>query len=130
MHNIKFFLCRFGSFSCVGIICTLLTVLGIALLSGFFKFNIYLSYSASYLVTIILSYVLNMHWVFKKKIALSEFFFYVAIYLSSLLVGVVFLYILQTFFPLVEKTFLGYATIPLTTIYNFLFVTKLANRNF
>lgn len=123
---------QFFLFAYVGVLCTLLTMLGIFILNRHLVWNIFGSYVLMYFLTICLSYALNIYFVFKKKLSLEGLIGYIGIYISSLLLGTLLLFFFTILFSSINETWLSYATIPFTTIYNYLCVnhysTKLLSR--
>ena len=87
--------------------------------------NEYFSYIIVYILTILLSFYLNQHKVFKTKFRMKDLFLYSATYITSMLFGLIVLYTLVYFLSDWNKTFLSIIVIPFTTIYNFIFVSSI-----
>jgi len=90
--------------------------------NDFLNLNIYLSYVLVYGVSIILSCVLNAHFVWKHTLVALDVVKYFIIYLSSMLLGVGIIYVLEICFPKVNHTIISYCALPFTYLWNYLFV--------
>jgi len=56
-----------------------------------------IAYSIAYIIGIVVSYLVNAGWVFKKTFNLKSFIFYPLVYLSQYILGITLLYLLVNF---------------------------------
>ncbi|MFZ4799792.1 MAG: GtrA family protein [Bacteroidia bacterium] len=113
-------------FSIVGIIVTLFSILLLFLFIQIFKFNLYIGYAISYLISILLSLWLNNSFVFKSgKINFEKIYKYVGVYLISMLIGMLILIPLEFIFPHIGKFWLTLMCVPITYTWNFFFANKI-----
>lgn len=114
---------RFLGFSAVGVI---VTIVGMTLTFIFLKIigmSQYVTYITSYIITVLLSYYLNSRLVFKSGKSSKNLFIYYAIYSSSLIIGMITLYIYNILLPF-DELILNYMVIPVTMVWNFLVTSK------
>jgi putative flippase GtrA len=113
-------------FSIVGVIVTLFSILLLFLFIQVFKFNLYIGYAISYLISILLSLWLNNSYVFKSgTIDFKKMYKYIVIYLISMLIGMLLLIPLEIFFPHFGKFWLTLMCLPITYTWNFFFANKI-----
>ena len=105
-------------FSLVGIITTVFSGILIYIVIHIFGGPLVLSYALIYFLAIVLSYILNMIFVFKNKIEIKGAFIYFGIYLSGMLLGVLFLKFFKNSIN-IPNFLKAYMAIPLTMAWNF-----------
>ena len=115
---------RFCGFSGVGAAVTLLSMLLIFVGNELLGIAPLISYAASYLITLFLSYWLNAKLVFHAPFRLRGLIWYVIAYLSGMAVGMLLLKLLLLVVSGYE-TILSYAVIPVTMVWNFLFADRI-----
>ena len=118
---------RMVGFSLVGVIATLVSMAMIYVMNEWLHWNPYVSYIVSTLLSILLSYVLNMLKVFSSQFSWKALGLYYLTYLSSTILGMLVLWFYLWLFPTWNATLLSYMVIPITMIYNYIFVNKIAN---
>ena len=116
-------------FSIVGVLMTLLSMLLIWVCNDIFALDIYVSYVLVYGLTIILSCILNAHYVWRHTIAFIDVIKYFAIYLSSMILGLGIIYVLELIFPKANHTILTYCALPFTYAWNYCFVNYIFKKN-
>ena len=105
-------------FSVVGIITTLVSVALIYIVIHLFNGSLVWSYVFIYFLAIILSYILNMIFVFKNHMNVKGALIYFGIYLSGMAIGAVFLeYSKDTIH--IADVWKAYMAIPITMTWNF-----------
>lgn len=112
-------------FCSVGGAMTLLSMLMIAVTNEFFHWHPQVSYIFAYLTTLILSYLLNIRYVFHSHYSWKGLGAYCLTYISSMILGSVLLWFLMRIFPNVNNTLLSYCLLPATTLWNFFFTKKI-----
>ena len=115
----------FTGFSIVGILVTLFSMLLIFILNEIIEWNSIISYLVSYGLSILLSYFLNSRYVWKTNFELKALVRYFGVYIASMVLGALLLWVLELLFPNVNKTILSYCVIPFTMLWNYFFVNKL-----
>jgi putative flippase GtrA len=128
MNWIHHYLKKMVGFSIVGVIVTIVSLLLIFLLNELLLWNQYLAFFLSYFSSIILSYWLNVRWVWKVKASTQGIIRYFGVYVSSMVLGMVLLRIFNLILPEANHTLLSYSTIPFTMVWNFLFVNKVLTK--
>lgn len=118
---------QFSGFSVVGIVITLFSILLLYVFIESFKLNLYISYITVYILSIAGSYFLNGKLVFKKGLSISTYFLYNLIYGSSLLIGLLSLYVFQVLFNF-NDFINSLLPLPFTMTWNFLFTSKMFSR--
>lgn len=113
-------------FSFVGVISTLVSMALIYVMNEWLHWNPYVSYVISYVLSILLSYILNMLKVFSSRFSWKDLGLYYLTYLSSMVLGMLVLRFYEWLLPLWNATLLSYMVIPITMVYNYFFVNKLA----
>lgn len=116
-------------FSIVGIIVTLFSILLLYLFIQLIGMNVYVGYLISYLLSILLSLILNNFLVFKSgKIDSKKAFKYYLIYLISMIIGLIALWVFELTLPDLNKFWLSILCIPITYTWNFIFTNKLLSK--
>lgn len=128
MSLIKEHLKRLTGFSVVGVIVTLFSLLLLYITNNVLHFNLYIAYLVSYFLSILLSYFLNAYLVWKVGFILGIVVKYFAVYLSSMILGLLVLWLLKLLFTDIDHTLLSFLTIPITMLWNYLFVNKLLSK--
>lgn len=116
-------------FSFVGVIATLVSMALIYVMNEWLYWNPYVSYIISTVLSILLSYVLNMLKIFSARFSWKDLGLYYVTYLSSMVLGMVLLRFYEWLLPTWNATLLSYMVIPITMVYNYFFVNKLAKKN-
>ena len=114
-------------FSFVGVIATLVSMALIYVMNEWLHWNPYVSYLISTILSILLSYVLNMLKVFSSRFSWKSLGLYYLTYLSSMVLGVLILGFYKWLLPTWNATLLSYMVIPFTMLFNYYFVNKIAN---
>jgi len=117
---------KFIGFSFVGLIITLFSILLLFFFIQLLNINLYVGYCIAYILSIFLSLMLNNTYVFVNgKITVNKIILYFLIYLSSMLIGLIFLWPFTYFFSDINKFMSSLLSIPITFLWNFFFVNKL-----
>lgn len=114
-------------FCSIGGAMTVLSMLMIAFTNEICHWHPQVSYVFSYITTLIVSYLLNIRYVFHSRYSWTGLAAYCSIYLSSMVLGCVLLWILMHLFPSANGTLLSYCLLPATTLWNFFFTKSLSN---
>lgn len=107
----------FKRFLGIGIINTIFAYIIFVILLQFLNYNI--SYTTSFIATIVLSYFLNTKYVFKQKTSLSKFIKFPLVYIVQYLFGIVVLNILNIHFNIsnyINMLIITIVSVPLTFI--------------
>ena len=116
-------------FSIVGIVVTIFSILLLYLFIQLMGLNLYVGYVISYLLSILLSLILNNFLVFKSgKIDIKKAVKYYLIYLISMAIGLIALWVLESMLSGLDKFWLSILCIPITYIWNYLFTNKLLSK--
>ena len=126
IKNLNRYLKYFAGFTSVGIIITIVSLLSTIFLIEIIKISLLIAYPLIYIVSILASYYLNKDLVFKFRGKENRLFLYFTIYLTSMLLGLVLIYMLKKISNIPESI-VAILILPLTTIYNFVFVSLLFN---
>ena len=118
---------KIAGFSFVGVIVTLVSMALIYIMNEWLHWNPYVSYIVSTILSILLSYVLNMLKVFSTQFSWRALGLYYLTYLSSMILGMFVLRFYIWLFPTWNATLLSYMVIPITMIYNYILVNRIAN---
>ncbi len=118
---------KIAGFSFVGVIVTLVSMALIYIMNEWLHWNPYVSYIVSTILSILLSYVLNMLKVFSTQFSWRALGLYYLTYLSSMILGTLVLRFYLWLFPTWNTTLLSYMVIPITMIYNYIIVNRIAN---
>lgn len=127
-HQYKRLISTFAGFSFVGIIVTLVSMLLIFICNEVLGWNSIVSYLFSYAISILLSYILNARYVWKSELSFMAMVRYFGIYVASMIIGAVLLWLLEQALPEVNKTILSYCVIPFTMLWNYFFVNRLLSK--
>ena len=119
----KKILLKFTGFSFVGLITTVISLFLIYIFIGMLRTPLYLSYIIIYIVTIYVSYYINTTIVFKADIAFKKCIKYFFVYISGMLLGIFLISVFKPILPC-EDWVVTCLVLPLTTIWNFIFVYK------
>lgn len=90
--------------------------------------NITLAYIVSYVLSIQMSFFLNLKFVFKSRLTFRNIGYYNLTYLTGMLLGIGLLQVLIHLAPQYNQTILSYAVIPITLIFNFFFVNLILRK--
>ena len=115
-------------FSVVGVVVTLFSMLLMYLFNEWVGINVFVTYVFVYILSILLSYVLNNYFVFKAKNSVKAIGLYYVIYILSLFLGLAILKLYSFFLPSWNETLISYMVIPFTTLFNFIFVSKILTK--
>ena len=118
----------FAGFSIVGVIATLVSMLLIFVCNELLGWNSIVSYLISYGLSILLSYILNVRFVWRKGYSFKALIHYFGIYLASKVIGAVLLWLLELCFGETNKTLLSYCVIPITMLWNYFFINRLLSK--
>ena len=118
----------FVGFSFVGIVVTLVSMLLIFICNEILGWNCIVSYLLSYGISILLSYFLNAKCVWKSVFSFVAIIRYFGIYIASMVLGAVLLWLLEMALPGINKTILSYCVIPFTMFWNYFFVNRLLSK--
>lgn len=119
---------KFLGFGGVGAAMTLLSMLMIAAGNELLGWNPQVSYLVAYVATLLLSYWLNSVWTFHSTLSWKKLSGYCGTYVSGMILGMLLLVGLRRLFPDGNPTLLNYAVIPVTLLWNFVFVNKILSR--
>lgn len=114
-------------FSFVGVLATLFSMALLYVMNEWLHWNPYVSYLVSTILSILLSYVLNMFKVFSLRFSWRSLGLYYLTYLSSMVLGMLLLKLYLWLLPTWNATLLSYMVIPFTMLFNYFFVNKIAN---
>lgn len=129
MRLIKTIILRFSGFSAIGLISTVLSTLLFILMNEILGINGYVSYVTVYVVTILFSYFANAIFVYRTEPHFFACVGFFATYVSGMFVGVALLALFKYLFPATRYFILGFAVLPFTTLWNFVFVNYILTRN-
>lgn len=118
----------FAGFSFVGILVTFFSMMLIFICNEILGWNSIISYLLSYGLSILLSYILNAKYVWKSDFLFLAMIRYFGIYLASMVLGALILWLLELLFPDMNKTILSYCVIPFTMLWNYYFVNRLLSK--
>jgi len=119
---------KIAGFSIVGVISTLCSMLLMYVFHDIFKWHYQVSYVASYIIPLFLSFLLNSIFVFKSHKSTRNLVVYFSIYLSSMVTGMLLLGIFRATLPW-NETILSYLTLPATMAQNFTLSHFLLKKN-
>ena len=119
---------RFMGFSIVGVVVTLFSMALMYLFNEWLSINVFVTYVLVYILSILLSYVLNNYFVFKAKNSAKAIGLYYVIYILSLLLGLAILKLYSVLLPSWNATLISYMVIPFTMLFNFIFVSKILSK--
>ena len=120
-HLFKYF---FG-FCSIGALMTGLSMVLIAITNEVLSWDPEVSYVFAYISTLLLSYFLNTKYVFHASFSFIKLLSYCATYISGMLLGMLLIKIGIAMFPQINETLISYAVIPITLVWNFIFINKI-----
>jgi putative flippase GtrA len=112
------FIVQIFKFISVGFVVTILTLFLNYFFVKFLNTDIYYTYASIYLISILLSFVLNSFFVFKTKISLANNFRYLILYLLSLGIGLLLMKNIEKLID-VESWYYPFFVLPFTMSFNF-----------
>lgn len=112
-------------FSFVGVIVTMISLVMLYVFNEVCHMNVYIAYVLSYTLSIAISFLLNARIVFKSRFTWKKIILYYTSYICSMILGVIILGVYEWSLPDVSHTILSYMVIPITTIYNYFFTSKI-----
>jgi putative flippase GtrA len=115
---------RFIGFALVGVFNTFFSLLLTFLLINVFGLWLIPSYVTVFLITVFLAYLINTYFVFKKEFELKKLIGFYSTYLSSLILGVILLYIIKFFSPDSDDFLNTILITPITMTWNFFFINN------
>lgn len=119
---------RFMGFSIVGVVVTLFSMAVMYLFNELLGCNVFVTYVVAYMVSILLSFVLNNYFIFKSQPKATSIVLYYVIYIISMLLGLLLLKLFTFLLPTWNETLVSYMVIPFTLLFNFIFVSKLLKK--
>lgn len=120
---------RFIGFSLVGVFNTFFSISLTYLLINILEFGLIPSYIIVFSVTVFLSYLINIYFVFKKKFDLKKLIGFYSAYLSGMLLGILLLFLIKYFFPESDDFLNTILITPFTMTWNFFFVSNVLGKN-
>lgn len=129
MGLIKLIVLRFSGFSLIGAVSTVLSTAMFAIMTEVLGINGYVSYVTVYVATIFLSYFANAIFVYRDRIRFWPCVGFFATYSSGMLLGTALLALFKYLFPETRYFILGFAVLPFTTVWNFVFVNYILTRD-
>jgi len=117
----------FAGFSVVGAIVTIASFFTAIFLIEFFKISILIVYPVVYISSLFVSYYLNKEIVFKYRGSKNKLLLYFTIYLTSMLLGFLLIFLMKEFTD-IRETLIAILILPVTTTYNFILVYLLFNK--
>ena len=128
--KIKKLFARFGGFSLVGGGVTLISMYMLYALVEYLHLNATLAYVISYLISIQISFVINLKFVFRAQFLWRNLLYFNLTYLLTMLLGVGLLNLFILLAPIdTNQVLLSYAVILFTLLFNFLFINKFLYNN-
>ena len=118
--NFKQLFIKIAGFSTVGAITSFLGIIAVYLFIGKLKTPLYLTYAVIYFFSILISYLLNIKFIFRLKSTKKRTIIYFIIYISSMILGLLLLILYKSILPF-ENWIISYLTIPFTLTWNFVF---------
>jgi len=113
----------FGSFSIVGLITTLISMGLLFVFYEYYQTPLIITYILIYIITILLSFLLNSFFVFKTKLSFRNSVVYVGVYGSGMIIGSLLLWLFKNLLPF-DNWIISYLTLPFTFIWNFFLAYK------
>ena len=114
-----------GGFSLIGAITTVASIVLIYLGNEVLNIDKYFTYLIAYTLSLLLSYSLNFTLVFKVRKSFSSAALYFTSYMAVMALGIVALRIIEAVAPELNETIQTLLVLPLTTICNFLLVSRI-----
>ena len=115
---------RFIGFALVGVFNTFFSLLLTFLLINVFGLWLIPTYVTVFLITVFLAYLINTYFVFKKEFELKKLIGFYSTYLSSLILGIILLYIIKFFSPDSDDFLNTILITPITMTWNFFFINN------
>lgn len=113
-----------GGFSIVGVITTLISLVAIYVFLKVFQTPLIETYIIIYVVSIILSFLLNSLFVFKSSLSFNNGIKYSMVYFSGMMLGTMLLWVFEQILPY-ENYIIGYLVLPFTMVWNFILSYKI-----
>ena len=110
---------RFLGFAIVGTLMTLVTILLYYICFDIYDFPLKITYVIIYVVTVLVSYLMNSFLVFQQAFSVKKMLLYYVVYLSGMLLGLVLLHFMERKLPF-SKTVISISSIPITMVWNFI----------
>ena len=120
---------KLAGFSIVGAITTIVSLLMIVAFNELLHWNSTVSYLLSCFISISLSYLLNATFVWRASFQVLHLMRYYFIYSVSMIIGAVLLNVLEYMFSNINSTILSFMIVPITMVWNYLFVNRLLSNN-
>jgi putative flippase GtrA len=114
---------KFMSFGIIGAILTFVSLASNYVCLKYFNFPLIPTYVGVYAVTIFISFYFNSKYTFKNELTLQNTVKYYSIYLSSMCIGAVLLYVFDKTLPF-ENWVFPFLALPFTLSFNFLMSSK------
>ena len=115
---------KFIGFALVGVFNTFFSLLLTFLLINVFGLWLIPTYVTVFLITVFLAYLINTYFVFKKEFELKKLIGFYSTYLSSLILGIILLYIIKFFSPDSDDFLNTILITPITMTWNFFFINN------
>jgi putative flippase GtrA len=115
---------RFIGFALVGVFNTFFSLLLTFLLINIVGLWLIPSYVIVFLITVFLAYLINTYFVFKKEFELRKLIGFYSTYFSSLILGIILLYIIKFFSPDSDDFLNTILITPITMTWNFFFINN------
>ncbi len=126
--TLKKHLTGFLTFSTIGAFVTSLSLSANFVLLKFFKTPLIPTYVTIYIITILISFLLNSKYTFKSDISSSNLIRYYLIYGSGMMLGVVLLLFFKSLITF-ENWVYPFMVIPFTMLWNYSVSSKLLKKN-
>lgn len=120
----RIFINKFVSFSIIGLMLSVLSILTLGILLGICGLPIFPTWWIVYILSIIASLALNSKYVFDSTLSVKNAGKFILCYLSSMLLGTVIISITRNSTDL-PNWIVGYTALPFTIIYNFVVLQKI-----
>ena len=120
---------RFIGFALVGVFNTFFSLLLTFLLVNILGLWLIPSYVIVFLITVFLSYLINILFVFKKEFELRKLIGFYSTYLGGLILGILLLYLIKFFSPDSDDFINTILITPITMTWNFYFVNNVLRKN-
>lgn len=120
---------RFIGFALVGVFNTFFSLLLTFLLINIVGLWLIPSYVIVFLITVFISYLINTFFVFKKEFEFRKLIGFYSTYLSSLILGIILLYIIKFFSPDSDDFLNTILITPITMTWNFFFLNNSFKKN-
>lgn len=129
-NKIKDLFARFGGFSIVGGVVTLISMYMLYALVEYLHLNATLAYVISYLVSIQISFFINLRFVFRATFSWRNLLYFNFTYLLGMLLGIGLLRLFIHLAPIgTNEIWLSYAVVFFTLFFNFFFINIILRKN-